>query len=475
MNQVQRLPLNFLMLAAGLLICGAVIAQTAPTGFKDTDLLMQEATELEAAVLAPKNYAAATKSYSTARKYAESGRMDKATKELVDVNNYLRKAVEASKIAEVTFTDTLKARDRARAAEAAKFEPALWSEAEEELVRAARKLEAGDLKGAKTSGNRAGKAYNDTELAAIKTAIVGNARVLLAEAEANPNKVERNAPITLAEARSLVKQAEASLDVNRYEREQPKALAAEAEYQARHAMYLAGQVEMLQDRRMTAEELILKWEKPLRDIAGALEVTTDMSAGYEEASTAALGRANNLVALNNEKNMLISELEVQLGDTETALQRSERLKQQFADVEGLFNSQEADLMVVNNDIVLRLTGLNFAPGRAVIEPANYELLSRVQRSLYIFNDASIVVEAHTDSQGEEDANLVLSQQRANAVRTYLVANSDIPPTRISSEGFGESRPIASNMYEEGRAENRRIDIVFKNVRSDTQAAARSAR
>jgi outer membrane protein OmpA-like peptidoglycan-associated protein len=166
---------------------------------------------------------------------------------------------------------------------------------------------------------------------------------------------------------------------------------------------------------------------------------------------------------------------VQLDDSETALQRTERLKQQFADVESLFNSQEADLMVVNNDLVLRLTGLSFAPGRAVIDSSNYGLLSRVQRAIYIFNDANVIVEAHTDSQGEEDANLVLSQQRANAIRTYLLANSDIPLTRISSEGFGESRPIASNMYEDGRAKNRRIDIVFKNVRPGGPASARSAR
>jgi len=475
MTRVERLPLKMLVLAAGLLVFSLAAAQPVPTGFKDTDALLAEATALNAEILAPKNYASASKSYATARKYAESGRMDRSTKELVKTNTYLRQAIEAAKIAEVTFTDTLKARERAITAESARFEPALWSAAEDELVRAARKLEGGDLKGAKVSANRAGKAYTDTELAAIKTAIVGNARVLLAEADANPNKVERNAPITLTQARSLVAQAEASLDANRYERQQPKALAAEAEYQARHAMYLAGQVQKLQDRQMTAEELILKWEKPLRDIAGALEVTTDMSSGYAVASEAALERASSLVAMDSEKNMLISELEVQLDDTETALQRTERLKQQFADVESLFNSQEADLMVVNNDLVLRLTGLSFAPGRAVIDSSNYGLLSRVQRAIYIFNDANVIVEAHTDSQGEEDANLVLSQQRANAIRTYLLANSDIPLTRISSEGFGESRPIASNMYEDGRAQNRRIDIVFKNVRPGGPASARSAR
>ena len=59
MTRVERLPLNFLILAAGLLFFAAVFAQTSPTGFKDTDALVGEAKQLEAVILAPKNYAAA--------------------------------------------------------------------------------------------------------------------------------------------------------------------------------------------------------------------------------------------------------------------------------------------------------------------------------------------------------------------------------------------------------------------------------
>ena len=119
-----------------------------------------------------------------------------------------------------------------------------------------------------------------------------------------------------------------------------------------------------------------------------------------------------------------------------------------------------------NDVILRLTGLSFPSGKATIQTEYFELLAAVQRAIYIFNDCYVVVEGHTDSTGEEEANLILSQERANAVRAYLIANSNsgIPATRISAEGYGESRPIATNMYEDGRAQNRRIDIVLQDAR-----------
>lgn len=473
MTTAIRTPINMLLLLATLVLFSAAIAEPQTAGFQATDVLLKEANELQADILAPKNYAAADKAYAAARKQADSGRMDKATKQLVKSNDYLRKAIDAAKIANVTFADTLKSRERAVAAEASLFEPALWAQAEEQLIRATRKLESGNLKGGRSDGNRAGKLYTDTELAAIKTAIVGNARVLIAAADADANKVARNAPLTLADAKSLVTQAEAALDGNRYETGVPTALAAEAEYQAKHAVYLARQVARLQAKELTAEELILTWEKPLRDIAGALEVTTDMTSGYAAASEAALERATRLVALNSEKNARISQLEVELGDTESVIEETERLRTQLADVESLFDPSEAQVMIVNNDLVLRLLAFDFPPGRAVIETRYFRLLTDVQRSINILNDASVIVEAHTDSQGGEDENLVLSQERANAVRSYLIANSGVQPTRISAEGFGESRPIASNMYEDGRAQNRRVDIVFKDVRP--AATANNAR
>ena len=75
----------------------------------------------------------------------------------------------------------------------------------------------------------------------------------------------------------------------------------------------------------------------------------------------------------------------------------------------------------------------------------------------------MVVEGHTDSQGADAMNQELSQKRAESVRTYLVSRG-IAADRITAQGFGPSRPIADNTSPEGRANNRRVEIVVKPKR-----------
>jgi outer membrane protein OmpA-like peptidoglycan-associated protein len=70
----------------------------------------------------------------------------------------------------------------------------------------------------------------------------------------------------------------------------------------------------------------------------------------------------------------------------------------------------------------------------------------------------MVVEGHTDSHGSDQTNLSLSQQRAMAVRGYLMNSMALNPQLITAVGYGESQPVANNETPEGRRRNRRIDI-----------------
>lgn len=75
-------------------------------------------------------------------------------------------------------------------------------------------------------------------------------------------------------------------------------------------------------------------------------------------------------------------------------------------------------------------------------------------------DVSVVIAGHTDSDGEEQANLELSQARADAVLAHLVG-AGIDGNRLTAQGFGESAPIADNVSQEGKAQNRRIEVVVQ--------------
>jgi OOP family OmpA-OmpF porin len=104
--------------------------------------------------------------------------------------------------------------------------------------------------------------------------------------------------------------------------------------------------------------------------------------------------------------------------------------------------------------------MQFPVGSAVIREENYLLLSKVQRALRLFGEPRTIVEGHTDSTGSETKNRLLSQSRADAVRSYLVANETLPADKIEAVGFGSERPLASDSTAEGRAINRRIDIII---------------
>jgi OOP family OmpA-OmpF porin len=78
----------------------------------------------------------------------------------------------------------------------------------------------------------------------------------------------------------------------------------------------------------------------------------------------------------------------------------------------------------------------------------------------VFPACTVLVEGHTDSHGSDELNQKLSQERADAVKQYILANMDLPPSSIDAAGFGESKPIASNETPEGREKNRRIDLVI---------------
>jgi len=74
-------------------------------------------------------------------------------------------------------------------------------------------------------------------------------------------------------------------------------------------------------------------------------------------------------------------------------------------------------------------------------------------------EAALIVEGHTDARGPADYNLRLSRRRAEAVRRYLIRRHGIAPERLQTSGYGETRPIADNADEAGRALNRRVEFV----------------
>lgn len=103
--------------------------------------------------------------------------------------------------------------------------------------------------------------------------------------------------------------------------------------------------------------------------------------------------------------------------------------------------------------------LLFETGKAVIKTSSYSALNELAKVLINNSQANIYLEGHTDDVGEDNANLTLSQNRSDAVKQYLV-DKGVDDYRITTDGFGENRPIADNTTDKGRALNRRVEMAI---------------
>lgn len=109
-------------------------------------------------------------------------------------------------------------------------------------------------------------------------------------------------------------------------------------------------------------------------------------------------------------------------------------------------------------------GVTFDFGKANLKSQFYPALDNVASTLAEFNQTIVEVSGHTDSIGSDAANQTLSVQRANAVGNYLIGRG-LVRERFEIVGFGETRPVASNDTDSGRALNRRVEIRVVPVRS----------
>jgi outer membrane protein OmpA-like peptidoglycan-associated protein len=132
-------------------------------------------------------------------------------------------------------------------------------------------------------------------------------------------------------------------------------------------------------------------------------------------------------------------------------------------------SQVAELQARPTDrgLVLTLGDALFGSGRAELQPGANGHLGRLVAFLNRYPDRTVVIEGYTDSIGNDDYNQGLSERRAGAVRSYLIAQG-VSSVRLTSAGKGASDPVASNETASGRQQNRRVEVII----SDPAAASR---
>jgi OmpA-OmpF porin, OOP family len=521
-----------LMIAFGAI--GEVDAQGTPS-LPDIERLMDSARAVEAGVFAPKTFGKAEEQVSLAKRYMNTGRTEAdVAKYLAKAREYAENALKAVEVCKLSVKEYMPPRDRARAARAPQFVPALYATAETQFTAATAKVESGDVKGALKEAAKALPLFDKAEFEAIQAEILARADTLIAAAVTD--EAPKYALATLDKAKTARARAFAILTANRYHREEATREAATAEYEARHASNIAQSVRSLPRNDQAWEKLMLLYEIQMNrvgDVLGKTYVPFDrgpqaaadtLIAGIKQRQAALstdAGRLNDslagterqlelfrqdesqmrgrlmavlrmlgadttledplamLQAVDSGVGRLVAErstLSQQMASEQDKMsQLSEQHEELSAELKGrqereerlvtaktMIDPTEGELFVnAANDIVLRLAGFSFAAGKSEITDQQVPLLEKVKGIIALFPEARLVVEGHTDDRGDAAANMSLSEKRAFAVMQYLRQTMSIPSDRIRAIGYGSDKPVASQGTAEGRAKNRRIDILIQ--------------
>ncbi|WP_303723091.1 OmpA family protein [Malonomonas rubra] len=410
----------------------------------------------------------------------------------------LKKAREMTKISRTVIADAIKGRELARVAGATALGDD-YATIESQFFNLSRAIEENNLKYAQSQEKGVVDAYRSLEIRAIKENTLGEVRSLLAQADSAG--ADEYVPKQYARAKQVLQEADAFISENPYAKEEMHKKAETALFEAGRALQLTRQSKFFE--KMEPAEVALWLDDTMKqstDSLGAPDMR-DQPLTIQVANV--LGTANairsdreflaernstqqaELQELRQQHFTEMSELQLKLQKevgkneqveaeklaeqerlaaerqtVENKLAEERRFNELYNQVQALFTNVEAECYKQGLQLVIRLRGMGFPVGQAIIMPENYSLLSKVQRAIRSFDRPQVMIEGHTDSTGSLDLNNHLSQMRAEAVREYLLANGVMKENNVVAVGFGPSRPLAPNNTSEGRAQNRRIDVVI---------------
>ena len=443
----------------------------------EADLATARSNQVD--VLAPGLFSDAQSAFIKAKQSLEKGAKLSAIRDYVAQGNAsLKKAEEIARVSRTVLGETNKARDKALKVGADRLGEA-YMDVEKKYLKLTRAIENDNLSYAQKNAADVQAAFRDVEILAIKNSAIGNARRMMADAE--EARVQKTAPTAYKEALQALNEADAYIGQNPYEADTINQKAAHAEFMARRMMTISENSQKF--KAMTPEASALYVERLLQRLGAPMNAgdlrdqEVEGQLGSLTGAVEALEQQTRSLEKDNQRyRARAATLEQQLGslqgysreqeDARQKLAAEREFNQQFNKVQRYFRPDEAEVYKQGSQLVIRMRGIKFPAGQATLSPENYVLLSKVQQAIQTFGQPTVTIEGHTDTTeggGSTKTNQALSQERAEAVKTYLVANKTLSASRIRATGYGPDRPLAPNTTAQGRATNRRIDVLITPV------------
>jgi len=270
----------------------------------------------------------------------------------------------------------------------------------------------------------------------------------------------------LANERAAAAQREAD------ERSKAEASARQAQESARLAQESAEQTRLAQERRAQAESERLAAEKAK---AEAMQAQQSAQQAAEQSRLAAEQAQKDKAAADEARAAALAQQQALAAEAERAKQAAQVSESQRQQAEAMRQQAEAEKLALRErlrnqlntiletretqrGLIVNISDVLFDFNKYTLKPGAREKLAKVAGILLAYPGLKIQVEGHTDSIGTDEYNQKLSEQRAEAVRTYLTSQS-VPGETMTAIGLGKSGPVATNDTAAGRQQNRRVDMV----------------
>src|SRR6266542_2036550 len=290
------------------------------------------------------------------------------------------------------------------------------------------------------------------------------ARFAYRQAEADPN-VQAYAQLRLGEAQRAIQAAEAAKD-----REEKQHLAYLAEKRAMIASIAAATTKTEQDAmQLSRESSAVLLQKRDRELKAA---RAEMAAKGREAEQIRMpSEARPRAADSSAREAEQARMQAEQARTQAEAEAKARAAEQAKAAALMKELSELRAQQTDRGLVLTVGDVLFAVGKAEVAPGGRRSIDQLAQFLKTYPIRRVLIEGHTDNTGNEDFNVKLSQQRADAVRGLLVARG-VAPERIATKGHGPKYPIVENDTPAGRQQNRRVEILVLNEGASADSGTR---
>ena len=425
------------------------IPNTASVGDEISNLERDrnEAFHQQLNILAPKNFRATDEYLGKAKDLNRDGKKSTDILSAVATGKaYLKLANQKASLSKPVVESVLKSREAALRAEAPLYAASSFDSAESDLVESVESIEDGGVEHGSEKAPELQRRYLSIEIEAMRQKRLGPAQAIISKAIDEGAK--DLAPKTLAWAEQMM--SESSLYINAHH-DDVKAVT-------RSGVDMTAAADRL---LMLTREAKAARDKTPEDLAAELEQERNRMAELDKKAEEERLKLEQRVG---EKESEVEQKEAELSQKNTVLESFEldkKLNARFESARGQFKKNEAEVYKDGGKLLIRMKGLTFPAGTAEIQSESFNLLGKLKSVLHDFGDSKVTIEGHTDAIGSKDVNEKLSAERARAVERYLVSNQLVSEDKVSSLGYGDVRPLASNKTKLGRAQNRRVDIIIE--------------